>query len=164
RTFRRLGPQRVAVSQQLLSNALALNIGAISAVASYLAHSVVDFNLHIPANLLLMAFIFAILANDGVSRENLPEAKWPNKWWWRFMLPILGGILIAQSVRLLPGEYYSERARVAVRDGRPAVGVMFALRGLKYDPANPDLYYRLGMARNSLGNAMENAEARNSFY
>ncbi|MGZ4982734.1 MAG: O-antigen ligase family protein [Chthoniobacterales bacterium] len=164
RTFRRLGPQRVAISQQLLSNALALNIGALAAVSSYLAHSVVDFNLHIPGNLLFMAFVFGLLANDGVSRENEPGAQWPNKWWWRFALPILGGVLIIQAVRLFPGEYCSERARMAVRDQHGAVGVRFALQGLKYDPENPDLYYRLGMARNLLGDAMDDPEARASFY
>ncbi len=164
RTFRRLGPKRVALSQLMLSNALALNIGALAAVASYLAHSVVDFNLHIPGNLLFMAFVFGVLANDGTLSEKEIGATRPNKWWWRFLLPVLGAILLTQAVRLLPGEYFSERARTAVRDQRPAVGIMFALRGLKYDPENPDLYYRLGMARNLLGSGMDNAEARDSFY
>jgi O-antigen ligase len=164
RTFSRLGPRRVAASQQVPSNALALNIGALSAVASYLAHSVVDFNLHIPGNLLLMAFIFGVLANDGVLREQELSATKPNKWFWRLLLPILGGFLLAQSIRLLPGEYFSERARVAVRDQHGALGIMYALRGLNYDPANPDLYFRLGLARNLLGSEMENPEAKESFY
>jgi tetratricopeptide (TPR) repeat protein len=51
-----------------------------------------------------------------------------------------------------------------VRDEHGALGVMFALRGLKYDPENPDLYYRLGMARSILGGEMENTMARDSFY
>ncbi len=164
RSFRSLGPRRVAASQRLPSNGLALNIGALSAVASYLAHSVVDFNLHIPANLLLMAFVFGLLANDGMLRENEINATGPNKWWWRLFLPILGGALLAQSVRLFPGEYFSERARTSVRDGQGALGIRFALEGLEYDPENPDLYLRLGMARNLLGQQMENVEARDSFF
>lgn len=163
RTFKNLGPRRVAASQRLLSNGLALNIGALTAVASYLAHSALDFNLHIPGNLLLMAFVFGLLANDGMLRENEINATVPNKWWWRFCLPLLGAALLVQSVPLFPGEYFSERARAAVRDGQGAVGVRFALQGLEYDPQNPDLYLRLGMARNIMGQQMENPEARTSF-
>ncbi len=163
RSFRGLGPKRVEASQRLLSNGLALNIGALSAVASYLAHSVFDFNLHIPANLLLMAFVFGLLANDGMLRANEISATTPDKWWWRLLLPVLGGALVVQSVRLFPGEYFSERARMAVRDGQGALGVRFALQGIEWDPENPDLYLRLGMARNIMGQQMENAAARSSF-
>jgi O-antigen ligase len=162
--FARLGPKRVAVSQRILSNALALNIGALAAVSSYLAHSVVDFNLHIPANLLLMAFVFGLLANEGVIREREPSATLPNHWFWRLALPVMGLALLVQSLRLLPGEYFSERARTAVRDGRGAVAIMYALRGLKYDPQNPDLHFRLGLARRTLGDEMSDPAAMESFY
>lgn len=163
RTFRNLGPRRVAASQRLLSNGLALNLGALTAIASYVAHSALDFNLHIPANLLLMAFVFGLLANDGMLRENEINTTVPRKWGWRLLLPGLGATLLVASVRLFPGEYFSERARAAVRDGQGAVGIRFALQGLAYDPQNPDLYLRLGMARNILGQQMENAQARASF-
>ena len=164
RSFTRLGPKRVALSHRISSNALALNIGAIAAVASYLAHSVVDFNLHIPANLLLMAFVFGLLANEGVSRGKEPSAVPAERSLWRLILPVLGLVLVIQCARLLPGEYFSERARMAVRDQKPALGILNALRGLKYDPQNPDLHYRLGLARNLLGDRMENPEAAASFH
>jgi O-antigen ligase len=165
RNFARLGPKRVAVSQRVLSNALALNIGAIAAVSSYLAHSVVDFNLHIPANLLLMAFVFGLLANGAVTREQDPSSspRVPNQWFWRLALPLLGVVLLVQCARLFPGEYFSERSRVAVRDGRGAAGIMYALRGLAWDPENPDLHYRLGQGRMLLGSWMEDLEATASF-
>ena len=51
-------------------SAFALNLGALGALAAYLVHSFVDFNLHIPANVLLMAFVFGILTNAGVARES----------------------------------------------------------------------------------------------
>lgn len=162
-SFTRLGPKRVAVSQRILSNALALNVGAIAAVASYLAHSVVDFNLHIPANLLLMAFVFGILANDGVVRESEPSAPTFGDTRWRLALPVLGMILIVQCIRLLPGEYFSERARMAVRDWQPGLGIRYALAGLNYDSQNPDLHYHLGAARMQFGGAMEDPAATASF-
>ena len=164
RIFGRLGIKRVAVSQYRLSNALALNIGALAAVASYLAHSVVDFNLHIPGNLLLMAFVFGLLANDGAVREEEAATTLPNDWLWRLALPLLGAALTLQSARLLPGEYFSERARIGVRDGLGGLGVRNALRGLSYDPQNPDLYYHLGQARMLLGRQMDEPEAAFSFY
>ena len=164
RNFRRLGPLRVGVSQQVLGNSLALNIGALAAVASFLAHSVVDFNLHIPGNLLVMAFVFGLLANDGALREPERPGQEPNDWWWRLLLPGLGVVLLVFSVQLFPGEYFSERARVAVRDERGGLGLMNALHGLRTDPENPDLHYYLGQARMILGRSMDEPEAAASFY
>lgn len=162
-SFLRLGPKRVAVSQRILSNALAMNVGAIAAVCSYLVHSALDFNLHIPANLLLMAFIFGILANDGVVRERGIASPGTTDTLWRTSLPILGLILVVQCFRLLPGEYFSERARMAVRDRQPGSGVRYGLAGLKHDAENPDLHYQLGLARMQFADAMELPAAAASF-
>lgn len=163
RNFVRLGPKRVAVSQRVLSNALALNVGAIAAVSSYVVHSVFDFNLHIPANVLLLAFVFGILANAGVERDREALSSPRTQMWWRMALPALGLLLIVQCIRLFPGEYYSELARIAVRDQRPALGILNALRGLQTDGQNPDLHHRLGAARMQLADRMEDAQATASF-
>jgi tetratricopeptide (TPR) repeat protein len=163
-SFRRLGPKRVAVSPRLSSNALALNIGALAAVASYLVHSVFDFNLHIPANVLLLAFVFGVLANDGVARENAAaEIKPRALFWWRLALPALGVLLLVQSARLLPGEYFAERSRAALRDERPIVSTAYALEGLKWDPMNPDLHFYLGLARLLSSERMGDNRASASF-
>ena len=45
------------VTGVFLSNAAAINIGALAALASFVANSVVDFNLHIPVNALLLAWV-----------------------------------------------------------------------------------------------------------
>ena len=163
--FRRLGPKRVAMSPRLLSNALALQVGGLAAVSSYVVHSVVDFNLHIPANLLLLAFVFGLLANDGVLRESAPAvAAARGHLWWRWTLPVLGVILLVQSARLLPGEYFAERARQAERDGKFVAAIGFAHKGLEWDPKNPDLHFYLGLARQSQGDRMSDGRARASFY
>ena len=163
-SFRRLGPKRVAMSPRVLSNALALNIGALAAVGSYVVHSVVDFNLHIPANLLLMAFVFGLLANDGVERDRSAASSPDRTRWWRLALPLLGVVLLVQCTRLLPGEYFSERSRAAVRDEQPAAAIRFALDGIRYDPRNPDLYFHLGLARLALGDSMREPRAKASFH
>ncbi|HJT46118.1 MAG TPA: O-antigen ligase family protein, partial [Chthoniobacterales bacterium] len=46
KNYQRLGPKRIAVSTRALSNSLALQIGALSAIAAYVVHSAIDFNLH----------------------------------------------------------------------------------------------------------------------
>ncbi|MFL6538257.1 MAG: O-antigen ligase family protein, partial [Chthoniobacterales bacterium] len=164
RSFARLGPKRVAASQRLFSNGLALNIGALSSVAAYAVHEALDFNLHIPANALLMAFVFGVLANYGLVREREATSVSRLDLVPRLGLGALAVLLICASARLFPGELFSERARMAVRDNRPAFAIVNATRGLKYDPQNPDLYYRLGEARMAIGDTIGDPIAAKSFY
>ncbi|MEO5720870.1 MAG: hypothetical protein ABIR71_05290, partial [Chthoniobacterales bacterium] len=163
RNFSRLGPKRVAASQRLSSNALALNVGALAAVTSFVVHSIFDFNLHIPANVLLLAFVFAVLANDGVMRERAPVAASPGQKIWRLAPAFVGLVLLIQGARLLPGEYFAERARLAVRDQQAGPGLLYAGSGLKYDPSNPDLHYYLGIARLLFADSASSPEAAASF-
>lgn len=162
--FQRLGPKRVAVSHRLFSNGLALNLGAIAAVSAYVVHSTVDFNLHIPANVLLLAFVFGILANAGTRREGEPSAPAPSIFAWRLVLPVLGALVAIQCVRLLPGEYFAERARTAQRDNHPGAALLFAQRGLAGERNNPTLYQYLGNARSQQGDLTQDPDARASFY
>jgi O-antigen ligase len=162
--FQRLGPKRISFSQRLPSNGLALNIGALAAVAAYLVHSVFDFNLHIPANVLVLAFAFGILANAGITRGQSPPPVTTPLLLWRLTLPILGLIVTIQCVRLLPGEYFAERSRTSLRDHRPTSAIHFALRGLEWEQANPDLYLYLGRARMEHGEWMLAPEAAMSYY
>jgi len=48
--------------------------------------------------------------------------------------------------RLMPGEYFAERARVALRDKQYLESQRFAESGLAYEKRNPDLFYYLGEA------------------
>ncbi len=149
------------------SNAAAWNIGALAAVACLLVHSVVDFNLHIPANALLMAFVFGVLANPGrtlpsVGRivQSAARLRWP-EWLPRLALPALGLWVLAVAMPHLPGAYYAEQARVALRDNRSAAALNFARQGLEYEQRDPLLYGYLGDARLSLaGNGPDTPFAR----
>ena len=164
RTFIRIGPKRAAVAPRLLSNSLALNIGALAAVAAYLVHSVFDFNLHIPANVLLLAFVFGILANTGLERESNRPTVSRSPVLWRTALCALAVIVLLQCIRLLPGEYFAEKARTAVRDYRPVDALYFALEGIAHEKENPNLYRYLGMARLFCGDTSGDLRARQSFY
>lgn len=166
KTFERLGPKRVAaaVSPSFLSNGLALNIGALSAVSAYIVHSFFDFNLHIPANALLLAFVFGLLANGGLQREadlNPPTISFRL---WRLALPVIGLIVAIQCARLLPGEYFTEHSRTALRDNDPASAAIFALNGLAYERNNPNLYSYLGRALAIQGALNADPKTRVSFY
>jgi tetratricopeptide (TPR) repeat protein len=160
RNYQRLGPKRIAVSTRIMSNSLALQIGALSAIAAYVVHSALDFNLHIPANALLMAFVFAVLANPGVQREVHQPMLTRSLIGWRIGLAALGLITLIQCIRLLPAEYFAERSRVALRDNDPTTSAAFAVRALETEQKNPNVYYYLGRAGMLEGNAAEIAQRR----
>ena len=164
RNFQRLGPKRVVVSHNFLSTSLALNIGALGSVAAYLVHSFVDFNLHIPANVLLLAFVFGILANSGVRREAEESIVPMSSLHWRFVLPALGVVLAVQCFRLLPGEYFAEHARTAVRNNHPDAAIDFATRGLQTEKANPFLYQYLASAKLTGCDSISDPSARSACF
>ena len=156
RVFRRLSPQRdiLPIPGRGGSNAAAWNIGALAAVASFLVHSVFDFNLHIPANTFLLAFVFGVLANPGrhlASGEDLPSERFrKTDLLPRLALPALGIWIIVAALPKLPGEYYCEKARVALRDKHDLLALHFAQLGLAKETQNPDLYFYLGEARQNV--------------
>ncbi len=149
------------------SNAAAWNIGALSAVVAIAAHSVVDFNLHIPVNTLLLAFIFGVLANPGREVSGGREDA-DNRLTWidflpRFVLPALSVWLAVAGLPHLPGEYDAEQARKSLRDGRNLLGLNFATEGLRHESLNPMLYYYQGEARQALADGIPNTEVSRSF-
>ncbi len=133
---------------------MALTVGALSATAAIMAHSVVDFNLHIPSNTLLLAFVFGILAHPGGAGPAWrSEPIFPAPLALRLVLPVLGLWIAFVGLPKLPGEYFAWKAREALGDwttldtGEYAVRAEdFARRGLHTDPKNPDLLNSLGDA------------------
>jgi hypothetical protein len=125
------------------SNSLALVIGATSAASAYLAHSVVDFNLHIPANALFVAFLFGVMANPGVWVVRVTTRGSAAARALRWSVPLCGLALAAFAMPKLAGEYYAERARVFARDAMWPEAVHHATVGVGLDPKNPDLYFYL---------------------
>ncbi|MGI8956481.1 MAG: O-antigen ligase family protein [Chthoniobacterales bacterium] len=162
--FQKLGPRRLALSGLPLSNNLALNIGAFGAIAAYIVHSVFDFNLHIPANLCLLAFVFGIFANPGRERGKDPAETPPKLDWTRLALPVLGLVLLAGSLRYARAEYFAERARVALRDGRHLSAMRWAQQAVALDDQNPETLFYLGESRVRRAEALSNPLAGVSFY
>ena len=162
RNFQRLGPKRLAaVAPRLLSNGLAVNIACCSSIAAYVVHSAVDFNLHIPANVLLLAFVFGMLANGGTEHERKPsDLAVPIV---RVGAALLGVVTLALGFRLLPAEYFAEKARTSLRDRQPVSAIYYARRAIEHDPRNPNLFSYLGRARGALAQATRDPAAKTSF-
>ena len=154
RNFARLGPHRVSADGSLLGNRLALTIGALSALAACAVHSAVDFNMHIPANALLVPFLFGILANPGARMDAETPAA-PLDFVPRASVALFGLILFIQCVRFLPGEYFAKCARHAVEDERPSAAIACANTALKYEQRNPDIFFYLGRALMALADQKE---------
>lgn len=129
------------------SNNLALILGSLGAVAAFLAHSVVDFNLHIPGHAMIFAFIFGILASPRASgRENPIALEIP----FRLALPALGVWMALSGLTKFAGEYWCEKARVALRNGQILKSIEYGERAVAHEKRNRDVYYRLGEARRNL--------------
>ncbi|HEX8279893.1 MAG TPA: O-antigen ligase family protein, partial [Chthoniobacterales bacterium] len=127
----------------LLSNRRALLLGGVSAVAAYVVHSGVDFNLHVPANAMLLAFVFGMIANAGDTRHaeysDARVVRLP-----RIATALIAAMLLLRCGRFFPAEYHAERARTALRDEDPIAAILSANESLRYDRGNPEVFFYLG--------------------
>ena len=157
------------------SNSLALTIAAISSVVAYAIHSLVDFNLHIPANACLMAFVFGVLANPGTASTSdtgaLRESsrRWSSLWHW--VPPALGVWLSVSALPTWPAEYFGERARRLLSDWRlldtkdiATEAEAFSRKGIEWDPKNPELFYNLGESQTALAVQADDPADRKRLY
>lgn len=135
--------------QPARSHEVALAMGALTAVSAYLAHSVVDFNLHIPGHAMLFAFIFGILASPRADGA-VNAVGWKGDLVFRAALPALGLWMLLLGLTKYPSEHFSEESRVAVRDGNFEEAVRLAKKGLTTESRNPELYAHLGGAYRGL--------------
>jgi len=133
---------------QAQSDRLPLVIGSISAVAAYMVHSVVDFNMQLPLNALMMAMIFGILANPGgrPSSSSIKDRGDGIRRSLQWGLPIFGAAIIIYGYPMIRGEFMAEKSRVAMRDGQSKKSLEIALKGLKKSHDNPELYFDAGEA------------------
>jgi hypothetical protein len=141
------------------SNELALTVGGLSALTAIVVHSVVDFNLHIPANTVFVAGLLGLLANPGpTDRSAATPRAVPLP--FRLMPAVCGSGLIALAAPLIKGEYLGELARVALRDKRYDESKALAEQALALEKKNPDLYYYLGEAQHHLALQQEEPQLR----
>lgn len=151
--------------QDVTSNSLALTVGAMSAAVACLTHSLMDYNLHMPANLFTAAFVFALLGIPAQARATTnPEDEAGAPAFLRLALPLLGIAMFLRITPSAPGEYFAERARAILTDGRrlgsPELNHQledFARRGLRFSPGNAVLHYALAEALEELAALSDDA-------
>ncbi|MEY2408411.1 MAG: hypothetical protein QOF48_1081 [Verrucomicrobiota bacterium] len=145
------------------SDHLALTLSALAVVATCAAHSLVDFNLHIPANAMLLAFVFGLIASPGATGEVTSTRK-VTTLFARVALPAAALWIAMVALPTLPAEYHAEPARRALRDERYADAITSAKAGLAFDETNPFLWLHLGQAHATLAETSTNTvEARASW-
>lgn len=145
RTFRQLALEAHSVGGH--SDRLALVAGCLAILAAYLAHSVVEFNMQLPLNALVIAAVFGVLANPGAPESDEDESVPRQPGWAPRTVMALGGLfVIAAAWRMAPGEYFTERARFALRAGHPAEALEWTRTGLLRTKDNPELFYQAGEA------------------
>jgi tetratricopeptide (TPR) repeat protein len=156
--------ERPIARYRLQSDALALNIGALAAAATYVVHSFLDFNLHIPANSLLLAFVFGTLANPGVMMPKITETSERITHYLKLALPALGVWIAVTGLPTLPAEYFAEQARLAFREERYKDAVSLSEIGLTGDPKNPYLHLYQGQAQSSIGETTTDRDTANAAF
>lgn len=146
------------------SDAVALNIGAVGAAAALVAHSVVDFNMHIPGNALLYAFVFGLLANPG--RTPLPKLPplFDLAMLSRLGLPLLGGSLLVAVIPKYEGARLTEEARVALRDHKFSQSIQLSRKAILHEQANPHTWFYMGEANRLLALNMPAQSLRERFF
>ncbi len=147
---------------------LAFNIGALCAFSAHAAHAVVDFNMHLPGNAIYMAIIFGFLANSGDTEDSFsgklqeplegndlePAPDDPNTptaapWHPACKASVwaaagLGVWMIISGLPKFPGEYWCEKARVAVRNYDYTAAIAHGKKALESEKKNPFIYLHLG--------------------
>jgi len=95
------------------STELALVLGVLAGLVAVLGHAFSDFHFHVPAIAILTAYCFGILANPGFDRHL--GASVPNFPLFhplpKLAIVLLGGLLLALTIRQGRSDYYYQKAR-----------------------------------------------------
>lgn len=112
-------------------------ITMLALLAGSLAHAVFDFNLHIPANALLLVALLGVLYGQGVyvgvwKRKNTLSANSCRVWFWWLGFSSL--MLMIFVVRLTVGGWYEYRMQQAIEAGLPAEHYRYAAKMREWTP------------------------------
>ncbi len=139
------GTQR-DIGEKKRSNRFALALGASIAVIAILVHSVLDFNMHIPANAMIVVALMALLSSQ------LRFAS--DKYWIRagpLIRSVVSVILTAGIVYLVQQDRrgaseYAWLERAAAAPPYSAEQVAMLTKAFDVEPKNPDTAFQIGEA------------------
>jgi tetratricopeptide (TPR) repeat protein len=108
--------------------------------------------MHVPANALLFAIIFGCLAQPRPLAAKV-QGWAVGAWLPRLGLPALGCAILWVAWVRLPGEYWGEEARKALRDGLLPQSLALVEKSLRFGHENPEVYFYRGEAYRAMGRA-----------
>lgn len=132
----------------------AFQIGAFSAMAAFAVHSFFDFNMQIPANLLLLAACMGLLASPGRREAETARARV----WLRSGAAVTAacGLYLGWvSVKALDSEFEWVLADREFRGGRLEEALNHSRRGASRNPAHARLHEMVGRCALSLAKKAE---------
>lgn len=165
--------ERAAEDPHFRSDSVAWSAAALAGLAGIAAHSVVDFNMHIPANAWLAAFLLGILANEGLpsrhpalarrragrSADTPPGARGGVPFAAPALL-LVGAFLLAAPLTSARAEYHREMARLGRRFGKFAEALKHGTVAAQLDPRNGHTWMILGDSKRRLAIRIEDEAVR----
>jgi O-antigen ligase len=144
KTWRVVRPTPLDIGDSKRSNKFAFLLGASCGLAALLAHSAVDFNMHIPANALLAVALMAWLTSHtrfATDRYWFTVRPWGNVV-MTLILVAVAGYLTWQACRHAAEIKWLRRATMAATFSTEEVG--FLKNAFAAEPRNPDTAYHIG--------------------
>jgi len=131
-----------------------ISIGLFGALTGIFLHSFTDFNLHIPANAILLCVILALFIGILNSYYRQENAKFntvitdrillTNKLHYTvcFLTVIALLVFIISSIKPAIADYYFHKAKDTAN--QPLTAIRYTLTAIKFDPENAFYHYELG--------------------
>jgi O-antigen ligase len=146
RTWRYVRVSARDVGETRMSNKFALLLGATLGLTAIFFHSTVDFNMHLPANALLVILLMALVSSQlrfATSRVWV-SAGLPVRIVASIVLAAGAGYLVAQASRQIPEKFWLARAGLAPIWSPQQVE--YLKRAFSHEPRNPETAGAIGEA------------------
>lgn len=138
---------------RLMSNNLALCLGALSALVATLVHAAFEFHFHVAATALSAAVILGLLASPGFEGGEQAPARIPGvRVMTKLALCIASASLLAGVWFFGRGDYYLARAQIDQAHQDTFQQIRHLDQAIEADPRNGESCYQRALARlNRLG-------------
>jgi len=151
--------QRMGSGRQPTSLRAAFQLGAMCAATSLAVHSFFDFNMQIPANLLLFAACLGLLSSPGRSKAEKPAAVWGLR--ACAVATAASGLILAWlSLQAWPSEHRWILADNASRKGETQTALENARAGTRLNPKHSRLWETTGRNAITLAKKTPAADSR----
>jgi O-antigen ligase len=138
--------EKYAHTGSLVSNTLALTLGAMAGLLGVLLHAGVEFHFHVAATALLAAVLAGLLANPGFDSEAGSRIKLPTvRPLAKVLLLLASGGLLYGSYQQGPADYAAARAALAASREDMIGQVDYLNESLAHYSLAPDPWYRRGL-------------------